>query len=84
MSLRDVTRFKELYQWFLTYMPRTQDTQQNSKRNPNYDLNEETRAIALSISFCYSLRIADRTQRKELLKRMTSLLKFDIPIEKIV
>lgn len=65
-------------------MPRTQDTQQNSKRNPNYDLNEETRAIALSISFCYSLRIADRTQRKELLKRMTSLLKFDIPIEKIV
>lgn len=65
-------------------MPKTQDITQNAKKNPNYDLNDEVRAIALSISFCYSLRIADRHQRKELLKRMTALLKFEIPIEKIV
>lgn len=57
-------------------MPRTQDILQNTKKNPNYELNEEIRAISLSISFCYSLRIADRSQRKELLKKMTELLKF--------
>lgn len=40
VSLRDVTRFKELYVWFKGNMPRVQDGVQNVRRNPNYDLND--------------------------------------------
>ena len=47
-------------------------------------MNREQRAISLSIAFCYSLRIADREQRKELLRVMSKQLEFDMPIEQVV
>lgn len=47
-------------------------------------MDREQRAISLSIAFCYSLRIADREQRKELLRVMSKQLEFDMPIEQVV
>lgn len=53
----------------IKYMPR-KNSNDKDMYNPNYDINDEERAVGLTFAFVYSLRLADRNKRKEMLKNV--------------
>jgi hypothetical protein len=57
--LRDVARFKKIYEWFWKHMPKTAEKgRKANKSKNNYHLDRGLRAAVLTFSFCYCLRLS--------------------------
>lgn len=82
MNLRDVSRFKILYQWFMKYMPKKAVPIHDQKYRGvdykhNYTIDREERAFILSLCFCYYMRLGSFEKRKEYLDMVQNQMQYD-------
>ena len=76
VSLRDVTRYKILFEWFLSSL-RKRDEMNRKKRVADKILKNQ--AVILALLHCYYLRIASKKKRNEFLIKIEPYLKkFDM------
>lgn len=80
VNLRDVSRFKILFRWFLKYMPSKSlsifDEAEAEVANTNYNILREERAFILSLCFCYYMRLESFEKRKEYLSEVEKAMGF--------
>jgi hypothetical protein len=78
VNLRDVSRFKILYPWFMNNMPKAPvsdyDRQHWIDYDYNYKMDKGERAFILSICFCYYMRLGTFEKRKEYLKMVEGMM----------
>ena len=68
-SLRDVARFRKVYEWFDKFMPKSGEKDRRDV-NPNYRMDRNERCVILTYSFCYCLRLATSEEREHLYAKM--------------
>ena len=85
VSLRDVKRCAELFEWFRDMIQKRNGSRLSSSRVEEHlredfkdvtDMDTEERAIVLSLAHCYQSRFANADLRKKYRTKMESIMKF--------
>jgi hypothetical protein len=78
VNLRDISRFKIFYKWFMEHMPSKPvsyfDQQDSTDYNHNYKIGRKERAFILSICFCYLLRLDTFQKRDDYLRMIEKIM----------
>jgi len=66
VSLRDVVRYRKLFQWFVASIKQREELRKNKPKQWNRMYQE--RAIILALLYCYYFRISSQEKRKDLIR----------------
>ena len=81
VSLRDVNRYRILFQWFQHSTKERSDLQEHvvqeagKHEETDQQFDSTTRAIVLALAHCYQLRLSDSRERLDYQRKMVSIFK---------